>query len=123
MAHGGARPGAGRKPGSRNKKELNWNGKLLVDLEELVSPNSDIVDPLTGMTVAELAGVSPLLFLARIYRNRGLSPVVRTDAAKAALSYSHARLSAPKSEQASFFQSDSSDGDWEEDLPPVSKRN
>ncbi|WP_277911346.1 hypothetical protein [Asaia platycodi] len=35
MAHGGARPGAGRKKGSRNKKQVDWNGPLVSILPHL----------------------------------------------------------------------------------------
>ncbi|GEN61757.1 hypothetical protein [Acetobacter nitrogenifigens] len=120
MAHGGARPGAGRKPGSRNKKEVDWNGKLLVDPGSLAAPGADIVDPLTGMSAAELAGVSPLLFLTRIYRNRALAPAVRADAAKAALPYSHARLSQPRDDQPGFGDVDDAGG-WSGDLPKMTR--
>lgn len=116
MAHGGARPGAGRKKGSRNKKQVDWNGSLVVDPSAL-QPGSD---PLSGLTLQDLAKCSPLTFLTSIYRNRSLSPPVRADAAKAALPYSHARLVAPREDQPALPGFDSG---WGDDLPTMNVRN
>lgn len=68
MAKGGARPGAGRKPGIPNKR--------------------------TAETVAaiEASGLTPLDFLLSVMRDTGLSQAERVDAAKAAAPYVHAKL-------------------------------
>lgn len=123
MAHGGARPGAGRKPGSKNKRDLDWRGEMVADPGSLPSVDTARPDALTGMSDAELGAVSPLGFLTRIYRNRALSPAVRTDAAKAALPYAHARLAAPKEEQPGFADLPGAGDSWGDDLPPMSRRN
>ena len=116
MAHGGARPGAGRKKGSRNKKQVDWSGPLVVDPAAL-APG---LDALSGMSPQDLATCSPLTFLTHIYRNRGLSAAIRADAAKAALPYAHARLAAPRDDQPALPGLDSG---WGDDLPPMNRRN
>ena len=67
MAHGGARPGAGRKKGGHNKLT-----------EEAVSKAND--------------GLSPLDYLLSVLRDIGADEARRIDAAKAAAPYCHAKL-------------------------------
>jgi hypothetical protein len=67
MANGGARPGAGRKPGGRNKIT-----------QEAIAKASD--------------GLSPLDYLLGVLRDTEEEPARRMDAAKAAAPYCHARL-------------------------------
>ncbi|GBQ14768.1 hypothetical protein [Swaminathania salitolerans] len=116
MAHGGARPGAGRKKGSRNRKQVDWNGPLVVDPSALAPDR----DALSGMTLKDLETCSPLTFLTHIYRNRGLAAAIRADAAKAALPYAHARLAAPREDQPAL---PGLDNGWGDDLPPMNRRN
>ena len=67
MANGGARPGAGRKPGGRNR--------------------------ITQEAVAKASGgLSPLDYLLGIVRDEGEEASRRIDAAKAAAPYCHAKL-------------------------------
>jgi hypothetical protein len=67
MANGGARPGAGRKPGGRNK--------------------------ITKEAIAKAAdGLSPLDYLLGVMRDPGADEAKRIDAAKAAAPYCHAKL-------------------------------
>lgn len=70
MAKGGARPGAGRKPGVPNKR--------------------------TAETAAavEASGLTPLAYLTSLYRDEGNDLSVRFEAAKAAAPYVHAKLAA-----------------------------
>lgn len=70
MAKGGLRPGAGRKPGVRNKR--------------------------TAAKVAEVeaSGLTPLDYLLTVLRDEALDREARVDAAKAAAPYVHARLAA-----------------------------
>jgi len=70
MAMGGARPGAGRPKGARNKRH-----------EELVE------NALAG-------GVTPLEYLLSVMQNEDADEAKRLDAAKAAAPYVHARLNA-----------------------------
>lgn len=123
MAHGGSRAGAGRKPGSKNKRDVNWNGPLVADPASVGVSDTSRPDPLTGMTEQELTTASPLTFLTRVYRNRGLAPSVRADAAKAALPYAHARLAPPKDDQPGLPGIGDVRNEWGDDLPPVSMRN
>lgn len=67
MAHGGKRPGAGRKAGSATKR------------------TREIADAISE-------GLTPLEFLTNIYRDVGEEMSRRVDAAKAAAPYVHARL-------------------------------
>lgn len=67
MALGGARPGAGRKPGGRNKIT-----------QEAIAKASD--------------GLSPLDYMLSVLRDEGQDLSVRLDAAKAAAPYCHAKL-------------------------------
>ena len=76
MAHGGKRPGAGRKPGSGNRQMLNWNGTLLAD-------------------PAAVATMSPLRFLLEVMRDPTATKKARMEAAKAAAPYVHGRPSGP----------------------------
>lgn len=69
MAHGGKRPGAGRKAGSATTRT-----------REIAN------------AVAE--GLTPLEYLASIYRDPNVDEARRIDAAKAAAPYVHAKLSA-----------------------------
>lgn len=69
MAHGGARPGAGRKPGAVSTR------------------TREIAEAL-----AQDGGLTPLEFLTSIYRDEGEEMSRRVDAAKAAAPYVHARL-------------------------------
>jgi hypothetical protein len=66
VARGGARPGAGRKAGSLNKR------------------TSDIAEALSE-------GLTPLEFLTNIYRDVKEDMARRVDAAKAAAPYVHPR--------------------------------
>ena len=68
MAHGGARPGAGRKRGGANRAT-----------EEAIARASE-------------TGEMPLDFLLRIMRDDGADEVKRIDCAKAAAPYLHAKL-------------------------------
>lgn len=76
MAHGGKRPGAGRKPGSGNRQVLSWNGELLAD-------------------PATLKTMSPLRFLLEVMRDPAASKKARMEAAKAAAPYVHGRPRSP----------------------------
>lgn len=67
MAHGGARPGAGRKQSGRNRAT-----------KEAVAKGND--------------GLSPLDFLLSVLRDEENEKPVRIDAAKAAAPYVHAKL-------------------------------
>src|SRR5215469_12548811 len=68
MAWGGARPGAGRKPGQATK--MNERAR-----EEALA-----------------GGISPLAYLLQIMRDEEQGQATRMDAAKAAAPYVHARL-------------------------------
>jgi hypothetical protein len=70
MAHGGARPGAGRKKGGANRLT-----------EEAIAR-------------AEEGGEMPLDFLLRIMRDDGADEAKRIDCAKAAAPFLHAKLNA-----------------------------
>ena len=70
MARGGARPNAGRKPGTLNR----FNRELLERAIE--------------------GGQLPLDYMLEIMRDQSLDPRLRIDAAKAAAPYVHQRLSA-----------------------------
>lgn len=70
MAHGGARPGAGRKPGQTTKLNEDARQKALE------------------------GGISPLEYMLGQLRDETNSKDVRMDAAKAAAPYVHARLAA-----------------------------
>ena len=70
MAHGGARPGAGRRKGSANIINAEARKKALQN------------------------GETPLEYLLGVMRNPKTSAARRLDAAKAAAPYVHARLSA-----------------------------
>ena len=67
MARGGARPGAGRKPGGRNKMT-----------QEAIAKGTD--------------GLSPLDYLLSVMRDAGADEAKRIDAAKAAAPYVHPKL-------------------------------
>ena len=69
MSRGGARPGAGRKPGTRNKKTREQ------------------------VEAIEKSGLTPLEYLLSVLRDDARETVERMDAAKAAAPYCHARLS------------------------------
>lgn len=69
MAHGGARPNAGRKPGALNKATAAAREK------------------------AEAEGIMPLDFMLKIMRDDESTKAERMDMAKAAAPYVHARLS------------------------------
>ena len=70
MARGGARPNAGRKPGTLNR----FNRELLERAIE--------------------GGQLPLDYMLEIMRDQSLDPRLRIDAAKAAAPYVHHKLSA-----------------------------
>lgn len=70
MAHGGKRPGSGRKPGASTK--LNQKAR----------------------EIAAEGGLMPLDYLLSIMRNTKLPQPARVDAAKAAAPYVHAKLAA-----------------------------
>jgi hypothetical protein len=70
MAHGGARPGSGRKPGSANTKTREIADRAAND------------------------GLTPLEFMLEIMRDTSAESGVRFEAAKAAAPYIHPRLSA-----------------------------
>lgn len=65
---GGARPGAGRKPGSANKKSQEIAAKLMAE------------------------GLTPLEYMLRVMRDEAEERAVRMDAAKAAAPYVHPKL-------------------------------
>lgn len=69
MARGGSRPGAGRKPGSANKRTREIADQAAAD------------------------GVTPLEYMLKIMRDEEAADDVRFDAAKAAAPYMHPRLS------------------------------
>jgi hypothetical protein len=69
MAQGGKRVGAGRKPGTRNKRT-----------EEQVA-------------AVEASGLMPLDYMLTVMRNESEDALRRLDAAKSAAPYVHARLS------------------------------
>ena len=66
--NGGARPGAGRKPGAPNKRTAAL------------------------VKAAEAGGVMPLEYMLSVMRNTNEDPDVRLDAAKASAPYVHAKL-------------------------------
>ena len=68
MAHGGTRPGAGRKPGAATKVNQAARQQALE------------------------GGISPLDYMLGLLRNEDLDPYDRFEAAKAAAPYVHARL-------------------------------
>jgi len=70
MPRGGARPGAGRRPGGRNRKQA-----------AIASAAAD-------------KGVSPVEFLLSVMRDEEQSMAMRTDAAKSVAPYLHPRLAA-----------------------------
>ncbi len=70
MSKGGARPGAGRKKGSPNKKTA------------------------AKVAAIEAAGVTPLDFILQVMRDPAEEMARRVDAAKSAAPYVHPRLSA-----------------------------
>ena len=70
MAHGGRRPGAGRRPGTINR----FNRELLERAVE--------------------GGQLPLDYMLEIMRDQSLDTRLRIDAAKAAAPYVHQKLSA-----------------------------
>jgi hypothetical protein len=69
MASGGARPNAGRKPGTLNKATKAAREK------------------------AEAEGITPLDFMLQVMRDEEATRAERLDMAKAAAPYVHARLS------------------------------
>lgn len=66
--NGGARPGAGRKPGARNKR------------------TAEMID------AAASGGIMPLDYMLSVLRNPESSIDMRMDAAKAAAPYLHSKL-------------------------------
>ena len=68
MAKGGLRPGAGRKPGARNKRTA------------------------AKVAAVEASGLTPLDYLLTVMRDELLDRDARVDAAKAAAPYVHAKL-------------------------------
>lgn len=70
MPRGGARPGAGRKPGQRNKKTEEQRKAV------------------------EASGITPLDYLLTVMRDEARAAEERIDAAKAAAPYVHPKLSA-----------------------------
>ena len=68
MAKGGARPGAGRKPGVPNKRTAEKTAEI------------------------EASGLTPLDYMLRILRDELADTDARMDAAKAAAPYVHAKL-------------------------------
>jgi hypothetical protein len=70
MAHGGARPGAGRKPGAATRLNQDARQKALD------------------------GGISPLDYMLGLMRDEELDRDTRLDAAKSAAPYLHARLAA-----------------------------
>lgn len=68
MAHGGARPGSGRKPGSATKRTREIADKAMQD------------------------GVTPLEYMLSVMRDVSADEAKRLDAAKAAAPYVHPRL-------------------------------
>ena len=72
MEHGGRRPGAGRKAGSKNQRT-----KLLEE----------------GNRMAAAGGIQPLEYMLATMRDEDQPTAIRMDAAKAAALYCHARLS------------------------------
>jgi hypothetical protein len=68
MALGGKRAGAGRKPGTRNRRTVEQ------------------------VAAVEASGLMPLDYMLGVMRNENEDAVRRLDAAKAAAPYVHARL-------------------------------
>lgn len=73
--HGGKRPGAGRRPGSKNKR------------------TRALADAITEVRQAIDEGDTPLAYLLRVMRDAEQEQAVRIEAAKAAAPYVHPRLS------------------------------
>ena len=69
IKHGGARPGAGRKPNSPNKASIERQAQVAA------------------------TGETPLDFMLRVMRDPEATPAQRQDMAKAAAPYVHPRLS------------------------------
>lgn len=69
MPRGGSRPGAGRPPGSRNKRTEEQEKAI------------------------KESGLTPLEYLTSVYRDEAKEPQVRMEAAKAAAPYVHPKLS------------------------------
>ena len=92
MSRGGKRLGAGRPPGSKNKRTLM--------LEE-------------GNRQAAKGGFSPLAYLLRMMRDKTLDKAIRLDAAKAAAPYCHPRVSATHTTEAS---GEMSHAEWVEQM-------
>jgi hypothetical protein len=76
MAHGGSRPGAGRKRGSKNKNPPK-SRVLATEMREK----------------AQASGVTPLEFFCNIYRDEAQPQEIRIAAAEAAMPYVHPKLS------------------------------
>jgi len=70
MPRGGARPGAGRKPGTPNR--------VTAELQAAVAASGEV----------------PLDYMLRVMRDEGEEPSRRDDMAKAAAPYVHAKLAA-----------------------------
>lgn len=68
MARGGARPGAGRRKGARNKRTEEQEAAV------------------------KATGLTPLEYLTSVFQNEANDDGVRIDAAKAAAPYCHAKL-------------------------------
>lgn len=69
MAHGGSRPGAGRKAGSPNKASAEREAAITA------------------------SGLTPLEYMLQVMRDEAQPPPVRLDAAKSAAPYVHPKLS------------------------------
>ena len=95
MAHGGKRAGAGRKPGSPNKKT-----------QEQISAVED-------------SGITPLEYMLTVMRDEGREQSERLDAAKAAAPYVHPKLSAVHSTEGDGKSFE----DWLDDLDTDSSEN
>lgn len=68
MAHGGARPGAGRPKGAQNKRTIEQ------------------------VEAVKATGMTPLEYLTSVYQDESADEAKRIDAAKAAAPYIHPKL-------------------------------
>lgn len=109
MPRGGARPGAGRKPGVKNRANQRLLDALEAAQADLVAARADAAPPpmpaepptvvrLSDRTVekdiAERFGGDAHDVLKAVYQSEDLPLDVRVDAAKAALPYEKPRLAA-----------------------------
>lgn len=96
MAHGGNRPGAGRKPGAATKK------------------TREIADK------AASEGLTPLDYMLNILRDEAADPAQRFEAAKHAAPYVHPKLSSVEAKVEADITADITGIEWRIVDPPAS---